>query len=219
MPTGRTQMPAFMPGQLTFPERNLTLRQSEILDFIRDTLESEGRPPTRAEICTAFGFRSPNAAESHLRALAAKGAIRLEEGRARGIRLPEGLGLPLIGRVAAGSPILAIEHIESRRQVDPALFSPRADYLLRVRGLSMRDAGILDGDLLAVHRSPEARAGQIVVARVHDEVTVKTFSYKGPLVSLLPANPDFEPIVVDIRCDPLVIEGIAVGLIRTGICT
>lgn len=217
MTTRRAHVPAFMPEEPASQERNLTFRQREILNFIRDTLESEGRPPTRAEVCTAFGFRSPNAAESHLRALAAKGAIQLEEGRARGIRLPEGLGLPLVGRVAAGNPILAIEHIESRRQVDPALFSPRADYLLRVHGLSMRDAGILDGDLLAVHRSPEARAGQIVVARVHDEVTVKTFSRKGPIVSLLPANSDFEPIVVDTRRDLLVIEGIAVGLIRNGI--
>lgn len=201
---------------MTTRDTSLTARQREILEFIRDTVESEGRPPTRAEVCAAFGFRSPNAAESHLRALAAKGAILLEEGRARGIRLPEGLGLPLIGRVAAGSPILAVEHIEARHQVDPALFSPRADYLLRVRGMSMRDAGILEGDLLAVHRSPEARTGQIVVARVHDEVTVKTFTRKGPLVSLLPANPDFAPIVIDTRRDPLVIEGVAVGLIRSG---
>ncbi|NMG31184.1 transcriptional repressor LexA [Aromatoleum evansii] len=197
-------------------DHNLTARQSEILDFIRQTVESEGRPPTRAEVCSAFGFRSPNAAESHLRALAAKGAILLEEGRARGIRLAEGLGLPLIGRVAAGSPILAVEHIESRHQIDPALFSPRADYLLRVRGMSMRDAGILDGDLLAVHRSQEARSGQVVVARVEDEVTVKTFTSKGPIVSLLPANPDFAPIVVDTRSTPLTIEGIAVGLVRNG---
>ena len=126
---------------------HLTARQQEILDFIRQTVESEGRPPTRLEVCTAFGFRSPNAAETHLRALAAKGAILLEEGRARGIRLAQALGLPLIGRVAAGSPILAAEHVEKRFQLDPALFSPRADYLLRVRGMSMRDAGILDGDL------------------------------------------------------------------------
>ncbi len=195
-------------------ESNLTSRQREILDFIRDTLESEGRPPTRAEVCTAFGFRSPNAAECHLRALAAKGAIRIEEGRARGIRLAEGAGLPLVGRVAAGSPILAVEHVESRHPVDPALFSPRAHYLLRVRGASMRDAGILDGDLLAVHRSPEARNGQIVVARVRDEVTVKTFSHKGSIVRLLPANPEFEAIVVDTRHEPLVVEGIVVGLIR-----
>jgi repressor LexA len=198
-------------------DKSLTPRQNEILSFIRDTLESEGRPPTRAEVCTAFGFRSPNAAESHLRALAAKGAILLEEGRARGIRLAQGLGLPLIGRVAAGSPILAVEHVEARHQIDPALFSPRADYLLRVRGMSMRDAGILDGDLLAVHRCQEARAGQIVVARVHDEVTVKTFSRKGPIVSLLPANPDFAPIVVDTRHEALAIEGLAVGLVRNGL--
>lgn len=202
---------------MTPPDRPLTRRQSEILDFIRDTVSHSGRPPTRAELCTAFGFSSPNAAESHLRALAAKGAIVLEEGRARGIRLTEGVGLPLIGRVAAGSPLLAVEHVESRHAVDPALFSPRADYLLRVRGLSMRDAGILDGDLLAVHRTPEARAGQIVVARVHDEVTVKTFRRRGHVVSLMPANPDFTPIVVDTRVDPLVIEGVAVGLIRNGL--
>ncbi len=195
----------------------LTPRQSEILAFIRDTVESEGRPPTRAEVCAAFGFRSPNAAESHLRALAAKGAILLEEGRARGIRLAEALGLPVIGRVAAGSPILAVEHVEARHQIDPALFSPRADYLLRVRGMSMRDAGILEGDLLAVHRSPEAREGQVVVARVRDDVTVKTFTRKGSIVSLLPANPDFEPIVVDTRHEPVEIEGLAVGLIRHGI--
>jgi repressor LexA len=208
-----------MEAFMTTRDKSLTPRQNEILAFIRDTVESEGRPPTRAEMCTAFGFRSPNAAESHLRALAAKGAILLEEGRARGIRLAQGLGLPLIGRVAAGSPILAIEHVEARHQIDPALFSPRADYLLRVRGMSMRDAGILDGDLLAVHRSPEARPGQIVVARVHDEVTVKTFSRKGPIVSLLPANPDFAPIVVDTRHEALEIEGLAVGLVRNGLPT
>lgn len=202
---------------MTVRDNTLTPRQQEILEFIRTTLASEGRPPTRAEVCTAFGFRSPNAAESHLRALAAKGVIQLEEGRARGIRLAQGLGLPLIGRVAAGSPILAIEHIESRHPIDPAMFSPHADYLLRVHGMSMRDAGILEGDLLAVHRSPEARVGQVVVARVEDEVTVKTFTRKGALVSLLPANPDFEPIVIDTRRVPLVIEGIAVGLIRNGI--
>jgi repressor LexA len=195
---------------------DLTNRQREILAFIRQTLETEGRPPTRAEVCLAFGFRSPNAAESHLRALAAKGAIVLEEGRARGIRLTDGGGLPLIGRVAAGSPLLAIEHIESRHAVDPTLFSPRADYLLRVSGMSMRDAGILDGDLLAVHQTPEARKGQIVVARVQDEVTVKTFTRKGAIVNLLPANPDFSPIVVDTRRESLTIEGIAVGLIRNG---
>ena len=193
----------------------LTSRQQEILQFIRDTQIHEGRPPTRAEICTAFGFRSPNAAETHLRALATKGVITLEEGRARGIRLLESLGLPLIGRVAAGSPILAEAHVSKRLQVDPAMFSPRADYLLKVRGMSMRDAGILDGDLLAVHRTSEVRPGQIVVARVHDEVTVKTLARKGHMVELLPANPDFEPIVVDTRSELLEIEGLAVGLIRS----
>ena len=192
----------------------LTARQQEILDFIRATVESEGRPPTRAEVCTAFGFRSPNAAETHLRALAAKGAILLEEGRARGIRLAEALGLPLVGRVAAGSPILAAEHVEARYQLDPALFSPKADYLLRVRGMSMRDAGILDGDLIAVHRNSEARNGQIVVARVDDDVTVKTLQRKGAVVELLPANPDYAPIVIDTRRAPVVIEGVMVGLIR-----
>ena len=199
---------------MTARNETLTARQQEILDFIRATVESEGRPPTRAEVCTAFGFRSPNAAETHLRALAAKGAILLEEGRARGIRLAAALGLPLVGRVAAGSPILAAEHVEARYQLDPALFSPKADYLLRVRGMSMRDVGILDGDLIAVHRSGEARNGQIVVARVDDEVTVKTLQRKGALVELLPANPDYAPIVVDTRSEALVIEGIMVGLIR-----
>ncbi len=194
---------------------HLTPRQQEILDFIRQSIEHDSRPPTRADICAAFGFRSPNAAESHLRTLAAKGAILLEEGRARGIRLvQQALGLPLVGRVAAGSPILAAEHVEQHYQLDPALFSPRADYLLRVRGMSMRDAGILDGDLLAVHRAAEARNGQIVVARLEDEVTVKTLQRKGAVVELLPANPDYQPIVVDTRHTPLVIEGVMVGLIR-----
>lgn len=195
---------------------NLTARQQEILQFIRDTLESVGAPPTRAEISAAFGFSSPNAAEDHLRALERKGAIRLEPGSARGIRLVEQLGLPLIGRVAAGSPILAEAHIQGRFQLDPALFQPRADYLLKVRGMSMRDAGILDGDLLAVHRSSEARSGQIVVARVYDEVTVKRLKRRGNTVELLPENPDFEPIVVDLKREPLEIEGLVVGLIRNG---
>ncbi len=195
---------------------DLTARQAEILQFIRDTLEASGYPPTRAEICTAFGFSSPNAAEEHLRALERKGAIRLEPGAARGIRLVEQLGLPLIGHVAAGRPILAEAHIQGRYQLDPGLFRPRADYLLRVRGLSMRDAGILDGDLLAVHRTTEVRSGQIVVARVEDEVTVKRLRRKGSRVELLPENPDFAPIVIDLRDTPLVIEGLAVGLIRSG---
>ena len=196
--------------------KDLTPRQAEILQLIRDTIAETGMPPTRAEICAALGFSSPNAAEEHLRALQRKGAIEVLGGTARGIRLTESLGLPLIGRVAAGSPILAEEHVQGRYQVDPSLFTPRADYLLRVRGLSMRDAGILDGDLLAVHRTEEARTGQIVVARVHDEVTVKRFRRRGATVELLPENPDFKPIVVDTREEPLAIEGIGVGVIRNG---
>lgn len=207
----------------------LTRRQQDIYDFIRERISADGMPPTRAEISAAFGFASPNAAESHLRALAQKGAIRLESGSARGIRLvqdavgsaaaavAEALGLPLIGRVAAGSPILAQEHIQKHLPIDPAMFSPRADYLLQVRGLSMIDAGILEGDLLAVHRTSEARNGQIVVARVDDEVTVKRLQRRpGGIVELLAENPDFKPIVVDTSSQPLVIEGLAVGLIRDG---
>jgi repressor LexA len=194
----------------------ITTRQQEILEFIRNTLESLGAPPTRAEIATAFGFASHNAAEEHLRALARKGLITLEPGSARGIRLVEQLGLPLIGSVAAGSPILAVENVQRRYTLDAGLFSPRADFLLRVRGLSMIDAGIFDGDLLAVHRSGEARNGQIVVARLDDEVTVKRFRRRDGVVELIAENPDFAPIVVDPERRSLVIEGIAVGLIRSG---
>lgn len=194
----------------------LTARQQQILQLIRDAVSERGSPPTRAEIAQAFGFRSPNAAESHLRALARKGAISLDEGRARGIRLKEQAGMPLIGQVAAGSPILADAHIQGRYQVDPAMFSPCAHYLLRVRGQSMRDAGILDGDLLAVHATGEARNGQIIVARLSDEVTVKRLHRVGARVELLPENPDFSPIVVDMQRDPFVIEGVVVGLIRNG---
>ncbi len=192
----------------------LTARQQEILDFIRLTQQEEGRPPTRAEICSAFGFKSPNAAETHLRALAAKGVITVENGRARGIRLTEASGLPLVGHVAAGSPILAQEHIERHHPINPELFSPRADYLLRVRGLSMRDAGILEGDLLAVHRTSEVRNGQIVVARINDEVTVKRYQRQGTQIELIAENPDFEPIHVDPSANDFHIEGLAVGLIR-----
>lgn len=200
-------------------ERPLTTRQSEILQFIHDRLAETGLPPTRAEICQAFGFASPNAAEDHLRALARKGVIELTDGIARGIRLsvqPEPPGLPLVGRVAAGHPILAQEHIQNRYQVDPSLFKPRADYLLEVQGMSMRDAGILDGDLLAVHSTREALSGQIVIARFHDEVTVKRLRRQGSVIELLPENPDFEPIVVDPHDDSFEIEGLAVGLIRSG---
>jgi len=195
----------------------LTPRQQEVLDFIRNTVEILGAPPTRAEIAQAFGFASPNAAEEHIKALAKKGVINLEPGSARGIRLVEQLGLPLIGSVAAGSPILAQEHVQSRVQLDPQLFSPRADFLLRVRGLSMINAGILDGDLLAVHRTSEARDGQIVVARLADDVTVKRLKrHKWGVVELIAENPDYAPIVVDTTREPLEIEGIAVGLIRNG---
>jgi len=210
----------------------LTARQQEILDFIRQEIQRTGFPPTRAEIAQALGFKSPNAAVEHVRALARKGAIILTAGASRGIRLAEAftapaapamqpmsnkqaltLQVPLIGRVAAGSPILAAEHIEREVAVEPGLFSPAPDYLLRVRGLSMRDAGILEGDLLAVKKTPEARNGQIVVARLGDEVTVKRLQRKGTIIELLPENPDFSPIIVS-NGDDFAIEGIAVGLIR-----
>ena len=195
---------------------DLTPRQREILDFIRNNLEVSSVPPTRAEIASAFGFASPNAAEDHLRALAKKGAITLEPGSARGIRLVEQLGLPLVGTVAAGSPLLAVENRLGNFRIDPALFQPHADYLLRVRGLSMIEAGILDGDLLAVHRTSEASNGQIVVARLGDEVTVKRYKRRGTMVELIAENRDFAPILVNTRKEPLEIEGVAVGLIRGG---
>jgi len=195
---------------------DLTPRQAEILELIRTSIAERGSPPTRAEIAEAFGFRSPNAAEEHLKALARKGAIELLPGSSRGIRLLEETGLPVIGRVSAGSPILAVEHIEAHYELGPQVFHPRADYLLRVRGMSMRDAGILDGDLLAVHRVQEARNGQVVVARLDDEVTVKRFQRSGNHVQLLPENPDFKPIEVDLRSQSLVIEGLGVGILRTG---
>ncbi|MBL8395465.1 MAG: transcriptional repressor LexA [Candidatus Accumulibacter sp.] len=193
----------------------LTTRQREILDFIRSTLENLGAPPTRAEIASAFGFASHNAAEEHLKALARKGIIVLEPGSARGIRLVEQLGLPLIGSVAAGSPLLAVENVQRRYSLDASLFRPRADFLLRVRGLSMINAGIMDGDLLAVHRSSEARNGQIVVARLDEEVTVKRFRQRDGVIELIAENPDFAPIIVDTKHRALAIEGIAVGLIRS----
>ena len=192
----------------------LTPRQAKILQLVRDSIEANGYPPTRAEICRAMGFSSPNAAEKHLRTLERKGAIAID-GSHRGIRLKTDPGLPLIGRVAAGSPILAEANVQARYRVDPTLFKPRADYLLKVRGLSMRDAGILDGDLLAVHATHEVRSGQIVVARLHDEVTVKRYKRTGSRVQLLPENPDFRTIEVDPRRDNLAIEGVAVGIIRS----
>jgi repressor LexA len=202
----------------------LTERQNEILRLIRELTEVSGYPPTRAEIAQRMGFRSVNAAEQHLRALEKKGALEISSGASRGIRVldnrPAGRGrlleLPVVGRVAAGSPILAEEHVQGRYQLDPNLFTPRADYLLRVRGMSMRDAGILEGDLLAVHRTHEARSGQIVVARLADEVTVKRYRRRGQTVELEAENPEFAPIEVDLRRDALTIEGIAVGIIRNG---
>nr|Q47EP6.1 RecName: Full=LexA repressor [Dechloromonas aromatica RCB] len=192
----------------------LTPRQQEILDFIKSTLEVLGAPPTRMEISSAFGFASPNAAEDHLKALAKKGAIVLEPGSARGIRLVEQLGLPLIGSVAAGSPILAVENMQGRYALDASLFAPKADFLLKVRGLSMIDVGIFDGDLLAVHKTNQARDGQIVVARLDEEVTVKRLERSGGQIRLIAENPDFEPIIVDPEAVDFAIEGIAVGLIR-----
>lgn len=197
---------------------DLTPRQQEILELIQSVIEERGLPPTRAEIAEHLGFKSANAAEEHLRALARKGMIELLPGAARGIRLTEDPpSLPVVGRVAAGSPILAEQHIEGRYRVDPSLFRPKAHFLLKVRGMSMRDAGILEGDLLAIHRTPEVRNGQIIVARLNDdEVTVKRYKQDGTVVWLLPENPEFEPIRVDLREQPLVIEGVVVGVIRNG---
>ncbi len=202
--------------------QKLTPRQGEILAFIKLWLDEHGYPPTRAEMAQQLGFRSPNAAEEHLRALARKGAIEMIPGASRGIRIPGSEPapredeLPIIGHVAAGAPILAEQHIEDSCRISPELFSPRADFLLRVHGMSMKDAGILDGDLLAVHACREASNGQIVVARIGDEVTVKRFQRRGKRVQLLAENPDFAPIVVDLDSpeQDFVIEGLSVGVIR-----
>ncbi|GAA5159133.1 transcriptional repressor LexA [Viridibacterium curvum] len=192
----------------------LTERQQQILDFIREVQEANGAPPTRLEICAAFGFASPNAAEAHLKALAKKGALSLEAGSSRGIRLAEALGLPVVGRVAAGSPILSEGTVDRHVRVDPAMFEPRADFLLRVRGLSMIEAGIFEGDLLAVHRTADVRDGQIIVARVDDEVTVKRLRRAKGRIELLPENRSMKPIVIDPERQSLTIEGLVVGLIR-----
>ena len=215
----------------------LTARQEEILGIIRDAIETTGFPPTRAEIANELGFRSANAAEEHLQALARKGAIEISPGTSRGIRLLDRpvdgkkirrtssqlalphpglmqLTLPLIGRVAAGSPILAEEHVSATYQVDPSLFTARPDYLLKVRGMSMRDAGIMDGDLLAVKKTDSARDGQIVVARLDDDVTVKRFRRNGSAIELLPENPDFDIIRVEPGKHEFALEGLAVGLMR-----
>jgi len=204
-----------------------TPRQSEILDFIRQTLTESGAPPTRDEIAQAFGFRSLNAAEQHLQALQKKGLIKLVSGTSRGIQLRDSVrelmlaaqdsGLPLIGKVAAGSPILAQENVMTTAAVDPATFKPYADYLLEVRGMSMRDAGILDGDWLAVHQQPQARSGQVVVARLGDDVTVKRLKLRGSKAELIAENPDYPPIIVDLKREAFAIEGIAVGVIRASI--
>ena len=199
----------------------LTPRQAEILGFIKRCLEDNGYPPTRAEIAQELGFKSPNAAEEHLKALARKGAIEMTPGASRGIRIPgfeaakaDDSSLPIIGRVAAGAPILAQQHIEESCNINPAFFHPSADYLLRVHGMSMKDVGILDGDLIAVHTTREARNGQIVVARIGDEVTVKRFKREGSKVWLIAENPDFAPIEVNLKDQELVIEGLSVGVIR-----
>lgn len=201
--------------------RQLTPRQSQILEMIQDFIAETGMPPTRAEIARELGFKSANAAEEHLRALQKKGVLELVPGASRGIQLKDSLreqiGLPLVGRVAAGSPILAEEHIETHYRLDPSLFNPKPHYLLRVYGMSMKDAGILDGDLVAVHRTPEVRSRQIVVARLDDEVTVKRYRQTGSLVELLPENEEFDTIEVDLTEQTMVIEGVVVGVIRDGI--
>jgi len=196
--------------------QKLTTRQSQVLDIIRKHISATGYPPTRADIAQELGFKSANAAEEHLKALARKGAIEIIPGTSRGIRLPEDAGLPIVGQVAAGEPILAAEHVEDHCAIPPEFFHPRADYLLRVRGDSMKDVGILDDDLLAVHKTGDASNGQIVVARIDDEVTVKRLQ-RGRAkhqITLLPENPDYEPIQVDLREQSFSIEGLSVGVMR-----
>lgn len=194
----------------------LTNRQSQVLDFIRSYIDETGYPPTRADIANELGFKSPNASEEHLKALARKGAIEMIPGTSRGIKLPEQAGIPIVGRVAAGNPILAEEHIEDHCEVAPTLFSPSADYFLRVHGDSMINCGILDGDLLAVHRTTSVNNGDIVVARIEDEVTVKRLRRQRSkhLVSLMPENDDYQPINVDMRQTSFAIEGLGVGVLR-----
>jgi repressor LexA len=196
---------------------NLTSRQEQVLQLIKQYTEDTGYPPTRAEIARSLGFKSANAAEEHIKALARKGAIEIMPGASRGIRIADSQsGIPIIGRVAAGSPILAQEHIEDYCNIPHSFFSPNADYFLRVHGLSMKDAGILDGDLLAVHKTDQVRNGQIVVARIGEEVTMKRFKRLGnrAQIELWPENPDFEVILVDMRDQEFSIEGLSVGVIR-----
>ena len=196
----------------------LTPRQQQVLDLVRRHIDQTGYPPTRADIARELGFKSANAAEEHLKALARKGAIEMIAGASRGIRLPESAGIPIVGRVAAGNPVLAQQHIEDYCDLAPSFFKPRADYLLRVQGDSMIEIGILDGDLLAVHSTPSADNGAIVVARIDDEVTVKRLERRGQRIRLLPANPAYAPIDINqLQRDPgrsFTIEGRAVGVIR-----
>ncbi len=194
----------------------LTKRQAQVLDLIKQHIQDTGYPPTRADIASELGFRSANASEEHLKALARKGAIEMIPGTSRGIRLPEDSGLPIIGRVAAGNPILAAENIEERVDIAAGLFQPRADFLLRVRGDSMSEIGIMDGDLIAVHKSQEAASGQIVVARIDDEVTIKRFqrSRNRSKITLLPENKNYQPIEIDLSKEDFHIEGLYVGLLR-----
>lgn len=193
----------------------LTERQQRVLDVIRKHIDDSGMPPTRADIARELSFKSANAAEEHLKALARKGAIEIVPGTSRGIRLIEERGLPIVGRVAAGSPVLAQEHIEDHCELQPQFFSPAADYLLQVTGDSMINAGIFDGDLLAVHSTPVAKNNQIVVARIGDEVTVKRFQRRSSSrIDLLAENPDYAPIEVDLAAEEFAIEGISVGVIR-----
>lgn len=197
-------------------ESQLTARQAEILEVIRNYIAETGRPPSRPELAKMLGIASTNGVFKHLDALARKGAIELAPNAARGIKVKahEEKGLPLVGTVAAGSPILALENMLGRYPVDPNLFNPRADYLLQVRGLSMRDEGILDGDWLVVHKTTEAKSGQLVVARVGNDVTVKRLRLRGHKAELIPANPDYQTLHIDLQRDTLAIEGIAVGVIR-----
>ena len=194
-------------------ESQLTARQAEILELIRNHVAETGMPPSRPELAKMLGIASTNGVFKHLDALAKKGAIELVPNAARGIRVLE-MGLPLVGRVAAGSPILAIENMLGRYPVDPNLFNPRADYLLQVSGLSMRDDGILDGDWIVVHRTTEAKNGQIVIARIGNDVTVKRFRMRGQKAELIPANPDYQTMHFDLSRETLAIEGVAVGVIR-----
>ena len=197
----------------------LTQRQQQVLDIVRQHIDETGYPPTRADIAQKLGFKSANAAEEHLKALARKGAIEMIAGASRGIRLPESAGIPIIGRVAAGNPILAEAHIEDYCSLPANFFKPHADYFLKVQGDSMIEVGIFDGDLLAVHSTPEAKHGDIVVARIDDEVTVKRLQHtnKKHLLLLLPENQDYQPITVDLREKAFAIEGLSVGVLRRGL--